>query len=45
MGSSKTKQDLDINYPAFKNEQPAQNLGLNARNAYELRRYLEHNYC
>ncbi|WP_287325019.1 hypothetical protein [Okeania sp. SIO1F9] len=42
MGSSKTKQGLDTNYPALKNEQPAYNLGLNAITAYELRRYLEH---
>ncbi|MGD1716247.1 hypothetical protein [Dapis sp. BLCC M172] len=42
MGSSKTKQGLDTNYPALKNEQPAYNVGLNAITAYELRRYLEH---
>ncbi|MGB3511952.1 MAG: hypothetical protein WBA93_22480 [Microcoleaceae cyanobacterium] len=42
MGSSRTKQGLDPNHPAFKNEQPAYNLSLNGINTYELRRYLEH---
>ncbi len=42
MGSSRTKQGLDPNHPAFKNEQPAYNLSLNGLNTYELRRYIEH---
>ncbi|MDY7003050.1 MAG: hypothetical protein SWX82_03505 [Cyanobacteriota bacterium] len=42
IGSSRTKQGLDPNHPALKNEQPAYNLALNGINAYELRRYLEH---
>ncbi len=42
LGSSKTTGSLDPDHPALKNEQPAYNLGLNAINAYELRRYVEH---
>ncbi len=42
IGSSRTKQALDPNHPALKNEQPAYNLSLNGLNIYELRRYIEH---
>ncbi|WP_094672521.1 hypothetical protein [Hydrocoleum sp. CS-953] len=42
IGSSITKQGLDPNHPAFNNEQPVYNLGLNSANIYELRPYIEH---
>ncbi len=42
MGSSKVRGALDPRHPALENNQPTYNLGLNAVNAYELQRYLEH---
>lgn len=42
IGSSRTKQGIDPNHPALKNQQPAYNLALNGPNFYEQLRYLEH---
>lgn len=42
LGSSRTKQALNPEHPAFKNSQPTYNLALNGPNLYEVRRYLEH---
>jgi hypothetical protein len=42
LGSSRTKQGLDPNHPAFSNAQPAYNLSLDGANVYEMMRYLEH---
>ena len=42
MGSSRTKQGLNPEHPAIKNNRLAYNLAINGPNAYEVRRYIEH---
>ena len=42
MGSSRTKQGLNPEHPAIKNNQLAYNLAINGPNTYEVRRYIEH---
>ena len=42
MGSSRTKQGLDPEHPAIKNNRFAYNLAINGPNTYEVRRYIEH---
>ena len=42
MGSSRTKQGLNPEHPAIKNNKFAYNLAINGPNAYEVRRYIEH---
>ena len=42
MGSSRTKQGLNPEHPAIKNNRLAYNLAINGPNLYEVRRYIEH---
>jgi hypothetical protein len=42
MGSSRTKQGLNPEHPALKNEESVYNLAINGPNFYEVRRYIEH---
>lgn len=42
MGSSRTKQGLNPEHPALKDDNPAYNLAINGPNFYEVRRYIEH---
>lgn len=42
MGSSRTKQGLNPEHPAIKDNRLAYNLAINGPNFYEVRRYIEH---
>ena len=42
MGSSRTKQGLNPEHSAIRNNQLAYNLAINGPNTYEVRRYIEH---
>jgi hypothetical protein len=41
-GSSRTKQGIDPNHPAFDDKLTTYNLAINGPNFYEVRRYIEH---
>lgn len=44
LGSSRMKQGLNPNHPAFSKDETVYNLGIDGSNIYELLHYLEHSY-